>query len=167
MALTSEMAPALREPGLYPGDPRADSEQSEFLLPAEPRLRLKGEQLESQEKAGGRLPGGGNIWEEEASTLSEKDSQCGKFSRHRKCVQKMQEGHRHDKYYCKGRAGQLGRGSYFQAQRSSQESRTDGSWAVHGLWGLAGVGAGQTGAGPYSPSSGPAWIQSPVLGPWF
>lgn len=53
MALTSEMAPALREPGLYPGDPRADSERSKFLLPAEPRLRLKGEQLESQEKAGG------------------------------------------------------------------------------------------------------------------
>lgn len=48
-----EMAPALGEPALYPGDPRADSEQSEVLLPEEPRLRLKEEQPESQEKARG------------------------------------------------------------------------------------------------------------------
>lgn len=47
------MPPALEEPGLYPGDPRADSEQPEVLLPEEPRLWLKGEQPESQEKAQG------------------------------------------------------------------------------------------------------------------
>lgn len=44
------MPPALGEAGLYPGDP---SEQPEVLLPEEPRLRLKGGQPESQEKAWG------------------------------------------------------------------------------------------------------------------
>lgn len=47
------MPPALREPTLYPGDPRADSEQSEVLLPEEPRLWLKGAQQERQEKVRG------------------------------------------------------------------------------------------------------------------
>lgn len=47
------MPPALREPALYPGDPRADSEPSEVLLPKEPRLWLKGAQQERQEKVRG------------------------------------------------------------------------------------------------------------------
>lgn len=63
-------------------------------------------------------------------------------------MQKMQEGHRHDKHYWKGRAEQLGRGSYFQAQRSSRQSRTGGSCAAPGPWDLAGAGAGRRGLAP-------------------
>lgn len=63
-------------------------------------------------------------------------------------MQKMQEGHRHDKHYWKGREEQLGRGSYFQAQGSSRESRTGGSCAAPGPWDLAGAGAGRQGLAP-------------------
>lgn len=63
-------------------------------------------------------------------------------------MQKVQEGHRHDKCYWKCRVVLLGRGSYFQVQGKARKA------------GLKGAGLLMDSG---SASSGSAWIQALVL----